>query len=331
MNEGLNTSNVDDYIEQMEQQQDSEDARYLRDLHYLYRKEEILTHARQRLIPASDLNSNRSVEADAAWLERSTIFSQPQQSERRRGFAWPKLVAALAAALLLLSALFGTAQFFKGQTAQPGRPHGTTPMLVTPTAPSAPAVLFSDPLRQNVNNWIVDKQHFFKDGAYYIRNQTNNSSVTILQHIPFAPPWSYSLDMTQLQGNTTSAANSFGLVFAYTHTDTNHVRFYTFELTRNSSGGRLAVFVYDNSQIYPWQELWSSEISKNLVQVFHSQPGQANTLKVTATTNSLTLMVNDRAVGTMINHTKIGTGQFGMLVNLQGSEIAFQNMLITRP
>jgi len=31
------------------------------------------------------------------------------------------------------------------------------------------------------------------------------------------------------------------------------------------------------------------------------------------------------------NIKNIGAGQFGMLVNLKGSEVAFQNMLITRP
>jgi len=103
------------------------------------------------------------------------------------------------------------------------------------------------------------------------------------------------------------------------------------EFTSNSAGSELTLFSYDNSQQYPWQQLWRSAISKNLAQVFHSQPGQANTLKVTATANSLTLMVNDRVVGTVQNIKNIGAGQFGMLVNLKGSEVAFQNMLITRP
>lgn len=332
----LDASNIDDYIEHMEQQQNTGDARYIQDLHYLYRKEEILTRARQRLLPANSPNANvsRSGEENTIWSEHSTIRSQPQKPERRKGFAWPKLVAVLAAALLLLGALFGTAQFFKGQTAQTGgqgHKNGTPPTLATITPTPANTVLFSDPLKQNSNNWIVDNQHFFKNGAYHVNDLTNNAASALLEQKTFTPPWSYSLTMTQLQGDTTSAANSFGLIFAYTRVNNYIERFYTFEFTGNSAGGELALFSYDNSQQYPWQELWSLAISKNLAQAFHAQAGKANTLEVIATANSLTLMVNDRVVGTVQNIKKIGASQFGMLVNLKGSEVAFQNMLVTRP
>lgn len=329
----LDPATIDDYIEQTEQQlpqqPDSEDARYLRDLHYLHRKEEILQRAARRLqlVETTDekiVSLSRPGETGTLWSEQSNSPAQPRRAERRRGFAWSRLVAVLAAILLLLGALVGTSQFFRSRSQQILTHPGSIVSVTRTTGITKSTVLFSDPLSQNIHNWPVDSQHFFKNGSYHLSVKGAISTSALLPRVSGIMPWSYSLTMTQVLGNPTAPVNSFGMIFAYTQTKANGLsidHFYTLEFVGQDE---LFLYQYDNTRTYPWSAIWSTKLA------FGQRLGEANTLKVMATATALVITLNGKTIGN-VAHLPLESGQFGMFVTLRGAEIAFQNMLITRP
>lgn len=338
----LDTHKVDEQIEQIlhisPDQPRNEDERCIQDLQYLYRKEQILARAQQRLMIASPAPANAAPldnpgEVTAAWQQNNTLLSKPYVSTRRKLFAWPKLAAALAIAVLLIATLIGTVQFLNTRV-QPGvgqsHPGGVNGMAtVMPTVTPTANVLLSDPLSTNIHKWPVKAhQYFFEDEAYHVAGLWPvQASAALLAGFTPATPWSYTLTMTQVHGDITSQTDNFGMIFACTRVNEQGkqvVRFYSLELAPASKGGTLLLYKYDNSQLSPWMEIWHG------FATIHRQLGQANTVKVTATTDTLTFTVNGKVAGT-VSDVKLGRGQIGMFVNLKGSEVAFQNLLVTRP
>jgi hypothetical protein len=105
--------------------------------------------------------------------------------------------------------------------------------------------------------------------------------------------------------------------------------FYSFEAV-NTAGGEYRFYKYDNSQgtsINPWTMLWHQSFGKE----FHRGHSMTsiNTFKIFANGNSFTFTVNGKDVGSFKDNS-FKTGTVGMLVNLNGTEAAFSNMLITR-
>lgn len=330
----LEPGKVDDYIDQAEQSfsqaETSEHAHMIRDLHYLYHKDAILARARQRLL-SEDLSLSQPGALEAPGMvrfEHAEPIIQPPASLKRRGSVWTKLGAGLVAVLLLLGAVFGAGQFFNAHS-RPGigpGAAGSTP--VSSPATSTSEVLLSDPLNQNIHGWVTDAQHFFKDGAYHIKNLSNSSAISLLPDFTADVSWSYSLTITQIQGDTTSRANAFGMIFDYTATQGKSGKveyFYALEFINGPDKPVATLFSYNNSRNAPWSMIATVPVP------LHQQLGEANTVKMTILGKSMTLIVNGQRVTSMISTAISGAGQSGLLVNLKGSEVAFQNLLITRP
>jgi hypothetical protein len=345
----LDASSIDEQIEQIlftePTQQDDEDTRCLRDLHYLYRKEEILAHAQQRLMITSLAERTHTKEDQPAdpgmpvWREQSTLSSRPLARFERGPFSWPKVAAGLVAAMLLIATIFGTAAFLNARSRPGPAGKGTHPgVTATPaispamaTATAESSILFSDPLDQNIHNWPVDNEHFFKNGAYHLSNQSMNALAAVIPQLHFAelpPAVAYQITLREITGGDASPVNTFGLILRYTQTS-GAEKFYAFEILNENGASKYRFYAYDNSKksSNPWRIIWQAKTGRE----FHRGhgPNASNTVNVVADRTSFTFYVNGQRVGSA-SDASFRSGSVGMLVNLKGTEVAFSNLLITR-
>jgi hypothetical protein len=152
-----------------------------------------------------------------------------------------------------------------------------------------------------------------------------------LPDAPLNGPFTYTLTMEQVKGDLTSSSNLFGMILYATvqnppgkpQVDT----FYAFEI-QNNAGGQYQFWKYDNSKntSSPWNELWTKNFGKEFKQ--GSGPSHVNTVKIIATGKMFTFIVNNKQVGTWKDHS-FSSGTAGMLVNLDGAEVAFSHLLLT--
>ena len=215
----------------------------------------------------------------------------------------------------------------------------TTPNLQATTAAQATAAaqshtILSDPLSTNIHNFPVSptgsKIYVFKDGAYHITNLSGSGIAVVLQET-LPNDIGYTLTMEEIQGDDTNINNSFGMILRYSQqTKGNQVinTFYSFEVV-NSQGGQYRFYKYNNSQgpsANPWTEVWYQAFGHEFHQ--GQGPGAVNTIKVFANGSTFTFIVNGKTVGSA-KDSSYSSGTVGMLVNLNGTEVAFSNMLIT--
>lgn len=344
----LDANQIDEQIDQILQtipdQPDDEESRYLRDLSYLYRKEEILARAHQRLMIGNlpdQAPTKGSQRASSRGEEQVslTMFSQPQAPGVRKAFSWPKIVAVLAAALLLIGAIVGTTSFFSIRTQQSlGSGHKGSDATATPTS----TVLFADPLSQNIHGWPLSNnsgisQYIFENGAYHIINQSTNATMALEQQDFTETALSYQITMQEIKGNDSLPANTFGVILNYHQQTVNGevvAMFYTFEVRNESGNYQYNFYKYNGNfnsanQSTPWTPLGSLNAPGKEFHGGHDA-NAANTIKVVDDGGSFTFYVNGQQVGTA-RDTSLQPGKMGMLVNLRGTEVAFSHMLITRP
>ncbi len=140
-------------------------------------------------------------------------------------------------------------------------------------------------------------------------------------------PLSYQLTMQEFRGDDTSPVNSFGMIFRYNQTAKGVSTFYSFEVINTPGGnGKYWFYKYDSSQANPWTGLWS----QNFGSEFHEghAPNSINTFKVIENGSSFSFEVNGKMVGKPIVDKSYPGGYVGMLVNLDGTEIAFSKLTI---
>jgi hypothetical protein len=267
--------------------------------------------------------------------------------EQKKGLKlWVKILALALAVMLLVGGAAGAFWYTRthstkqpvAQQAAPGSAMGTPDAKATAMAvASATAqanVILSDPLSTNIHNWLTMPAdvYAFKDGAYHITDRDNNGRATVLQANPFTGPLGYSLTMEEINGNDNSANNSFGMIFRFTQRTTGGTTvttFYSFEVV-NTKGGEYQFWKYDDSKgkaVSPWTEIWHQPFGNE----FHQGhgPQSVNTFKVFMNGKNFTFIVN----GTTVKTTQDGSladGTVGMIVNLNGTEVAFKNLLLTR-
>ena len=257
-----------------------------------------------------------------------------------------KIVTVLVAVVLVVStSMLWLAHSRSGQAPrQTSKPTViATPNLKATAAARATAtadanILLSDPLSQNIHNWTIStngtKNYIFEDGAYHITdNNSTQGAPALLPEMPPAAlhiPLAYSLTMEEIKGNDSSVNNSFGLIFRFTTFKKGGkivTTFYTFEVT-NTKGGQYQFWKYNDtwgSSVSPWTEIWYHSFGKEFHEGHGS--GSINTFKVFMNGSNFTFFVNGKQVGTSRDNS-ISSGQVGMLVNLQGTEVAFRNLIL---
>ncbi len=270
--------------------------------------------------------------------------TQPQKMSKR--------FVSLLSLLVVILLLIGTASTFwfvrthsssttKSKTTvnQPvmmGTPDVKATVLAQATATARANVILDDPLSTNTNNWLTTPAsvYAFKDGAYHITDQGDNGRATVLQSAPFAGAIGYTLTMDEIKGDDTSPNNSFGMIMRFsqaTKGKTTITTFYSFEVV-NSKGGEYQFWKYDDTNgasaaNAPWTKLWHQPFGDE----FHEGNGvqNTNTVKVFMNGAKFTITVNGKVM-TTVQDTSLASGTVGMIVNLNGTEVAFKNLLLTR-
>jgi len=267
--------------------------------------------------------------------------------ERNKPKGW---VTALSVALVMLL-LIGTASTFwfmrthPSSTTKPktttypvtmGTPNVKATALAQATATTRANVILDDPLSMNTNNWLTTPANVyaFKNGAYHITDLGDNGRATVLQSAPFAGALGYTLTMDEIKGDDASPNNSFGMIMRFNQQmkgKTTITTFYSFEVV-NSKSGEYQFWKYDDSKgataaNAPWTKLWHQPLGSE----FHQGQGiqNTNTAKVFMNGAKFTITVNGKVM-TTVQDTSLASGTVGMIVNLNGTEVAFKNLLLTR-
>jgi hypothetical protein len=194
-------------------------------------------------------------------------------------------------------------------------------------------IILVDPLRDTTHSWPLFTKgpqiSVFKDGAYHITDNDTKDSATALLPGIILQDCTYTLTAREINGDDTSINNEFGLLMRYSTFQKNgktYTTFYAFEVT-NMQGGQYQFLKYDDSADgSPWTSIWSNNFDKE----FHAGHGQnaQNVFKIGMKGAKFTFYVNGKQVGTA-SDDGIKSGQVGMLVNLQGTEVAFSNLVLT--
>jgi serine/threonine protein kinase len=249
---------------------------------------------------------------------------------------WVKLVILVVAALVVLSGVGGFL-FLRSQPATKAPKINTAPNVKATGIARATAIvqsniIMSDPLDRNINNWLTSPAdvYTFKDGGYHITDRGQSGRATVLQSNSFTGQLGYALNMQEVNGNDTSLNNSFGMIFRFSEqTKANKpvTSFYSFEVV-NTKGGEYQFWKYDDAQgvTNAWKLLWHANFGKEFHQGHGAQAN--NTFRVFMHGTSFTFTVNGTVVHTAQDKS-FQSGMVGMIVNLNGTEVAFKNLLLT--
>ena len=143
----------------------------------------------------------------------------------------------------------------------------------------------------------------------------------------------YTLTLHELKVHDTSDVNSFDIIFRYTQqtSEKNTVsKFYSFEV-QNRPGGEYKFWKYDSSKgagAAAWGDpIWHQAFGNE----FHEGHGAkaVNTFKVVMNGNQFTFIVNGKTIKT-VSDKSYANGSVGMIVNLNGTEVDFKNLLLTK-
>ncbi|HEY7414047.1 MAG TPA: hypothetical protein VH593_02555, partial [Ktedonobacteraceae bacterium] len=193
----------------------------------------------------------------------------------------------------------------------------------------------SDPLDHQINNWLTSPAdtYAFKDGAYHITDHGDQGRASVLQDHTFSvPDMTYSLTMEEVTGNDNTTNNTFGMLFHFNQQTMNNktvTTFYSFQV-ENTNGGSYHFWKYDDAKTSganAWTDLWHAKFGNEFNEGQGTQA--ANILRVAMNGGNFTFIVNNKQVGTTKDNS-IPNGMVGMVVNLDGTEVAFKNLLVTR-
>jgi len=272
------------------------------------------------------------------------VVPQTQDDEKKKTTnPWMKFVALAVAIILVAMGTIGAVMFIRAHAGQTkstlgmplttGAPDVKATALARATATARSNIVLFDRLDHNVNNWLTNPPdvYAFKAGAYHITDRENNGRATVLQSGNFTGKLGYTLTMQEVAGDDASPNNSFGMIFRFTQrTNENKTAttFYSFEVV-NTHGGQYQFWKYDDTQgtNNAWHEIWHGNTGKE----FHQGhgPQASNTIKVLMDNNNFTFTINGKAVKTAQDNSLNG-GTVGMIVNLNKTEVAFKNLLLTR-
>src|SRR6202165_6040935 len=211
-----------------------------------------------------------------------------------------------------------------------GKPDMQATLAAQAAATAQPNTILADPLSSNIRNLpegtSATRAYVFQNGAYHITDLGKQGVAVVVPYALSTEPMAYSLTMQEIRGDDTSPVNSFGMIFRYNQQTGS---FYSFEVVNTpGDNGKYWFYKYDPNKANPWTPLWS----QNFGNEFHEGRGPhiVNTFKVIANGSSFSFQVNGKSLGKPIVDKSFASGYVGMLVNLDGTEIAFTNLLIMK-
>lgn len=273
-------------------------------------------------------------------FERQPEEEEKPQKKRKPMKPWMPTALAATIVIVILASL-GALMMFQNQN-KPAlnaqQSLAATANAVTPDTPGARAtaqaaanVLIADALNKNNNGWRTTPANLysFKNGAYHISAQGDKGSGTVLPGKPFDGALTYRLTMQEVQGNDNDPANTFGMIFRFSQQTKNgkqNTTFYTFEVA-NAKGKEYKLWRYDDSQSNPWTAVKNGTLAMG--NEFHLGK-QANTIAIAMNADKFTVTVNGKQLSKVFQDNTYKTGTIGMTVNMNGTEVAFKDLLLTR-
>lgn len=268
----------------------------------------------------------------------------PGYPRDRRADLLRKAALVVVAALLLFGGVFAFMQV-RSHLSQRGTIHAGTAVSGTPniaatraaqaTATAEANIILSDPLSTNIRGLpegtTATRAFAFKNGAYHVTNLGNQGVAVVVPFNLPNEPMVYQLTMNEIQGDDTSPVNSFGMIFRYSQhkqDGTTVSTFYSFEVVNTpGTNGKYWFYKYDSSSTNPWTAIWS----QNFGSEFHQGQGSkvVNTFKILMNGASFSFVVNGKLINSKpVVDKSYPAGNVGMLVNLNGTEVAFSDLLI---
>lgn len=197
------------------------------------------------------------------------------------------------------------------------------------TATAQANTILADPLSQPIHNWPIvtnnSPQYVFENGAYHVSVSDNNNLALALLPGENFTNMAYTVTWQEVQGDDKANFDWFGIVFRYSQQQINGnavQRFYAFAYMPNTGEYQLRKF--NDSQANPWTIAWHHGKGNE----YHTGHNAKNTVKVVTNGSKYTFIVNGKQVGTAQDKDLTG-GQIGMIVNLNGFEVAYSNLAVT--
>ncbi len=258
----------------------------------------------------------------------------------------PRKVFFLAVIGILLVAVIGTLLFHAHPLAQNTLPtspgtnssssqNNTLTSQAQATATASANIILYDPLNANIHNWRTTpaNSYAFKDNAYHITDHGNTPNGIVLPEQSFTGTLSYTLTMQEVNGDDTNSLNAFGMIFRYSQKTTAQKTvstFYTFEVV-NDKKPQYQFWRYDgNNKSNPWTLIKNGTLSAG--KEFHTGKGAraTNTIKISMRGNQFTITVNGKTLSRVFQDNAFTNGTVGMIVNNNGTEVAYRDLLLTR-
>ncbi len=195
--------------------------------------------------------------------------------------------------------------------------HGVGPQVVATAVPDPAHV---DYLTLH-NRWPQSKTFFYDSATqrYHVLNNSPQDVALALCNGSQFSKFLLSITISEIR-NVTSNANYYGVVFRST-ADQSH--YYLFEVV-TAGGGQYAFSRFDAGE-------WTPIVSGPAPQLITGH-GKNNTITISASGNSFVFYINGKRVAhkPAIDHTKspLKSGQIGLYVEEQGSEVAFSHLYI---
>ncbi len=202
---------------------------------------------------------------------------------------------------------------------------------------TAANIVLSDPLDRNVHGWAQQPANAFtfKDGAYYVTDDQIKGRATVLGINSLPSTLNYTLTIEQTNGNDALSTDSFGMLFrcnqrARPSGGAPITTFYSFEVV-NIKAGDYQFWKYDDTnQQNPWKQIQNGKLPFG--KEYHQGKGvQAiNTFSIFMQASTFTIAVNGTRLSRTFQDNSFQSGTVGMIVNQQGVQVAFKDLLLTR-
>lgn len=269
----------------------------------------------------------------------------PQQTSLKKKLILASMLIGIAlvifgSGLFLLLRPHNNQQAALNVGSQGPSPETTAQAMATATVEAN--TILVDPLTSSIHNWPLASpgvQYKFENGAYHvIVNDKDHSALPLLPgetfcqagaksgQCSYAGPMAYTVTMQEVRGDDTSPYNWFGVVMRFSQNRQGTVQtFYCFDY--EPADGIYQFRMYNNgfgANASAWSDIWHTQKGKE----YHTGHGAQNTFKVFTNGNDFTFFVNGKRVGEARDNS-LSSGEIGMIVNQQGAEVAYSNLILT--
>ncbi len=192
-----------------------------------------------------------------------------------------------------------------------------TANIVHSNKPATPSTTYIDYLADKQCGWPQGQTYFFKDGQYHIQNTSSKWIATEFCESHQFSNFRLTVTTSEIRGSH-NYGDYYGIAF---RSSPDQLRYYLFEI--NPWDGQYEFLRFDGQTVY-------DELGFGSVTSLFSNFGQNNVITVVVKDNTFDFSLNNQHVKTFIDHAKAAllTGNIGLSVDGQGTEVAFSHLQI---